>query len=113
MLVEEIVSRRPDINFLSAVNAMCGMEIAQTTLPDVILMDINLPGISGLDAHKILAENPATAHIPVIALSANAMPSDIKKCLDAGFYRYITKPLKVNKFIETLDVALKYAKKES
>jgi signal transduction histidine kinase/CheY-like chemotaxis protein len=113
MLVEEIVSRRPDINFLSAVNAMCGIEIAQITRPDVILMDINLPGISGLDAHKILAENPATEHIPVIALSANAMPSDIKKCLDAGFFRYITKPLKINKFIETLDVALNLQKKTS
>lgn len=111
MLVEEIISRRTDIYLLSAVDAMRGIEIANATLPDVILMDINLPGISGLDAFKILAENPATAHIPVIALSANAMPHDIKKCLDAGFFKYITKPLKVRKFMETLDLVLKFAKK--
>lgn len=110
MLVEDIISRRTDIYLLSAVDAIRGIEIARATLPDVILMDINLPGISGLDAFKILAEAPATARIPVVALSANAMPRDIKKCLDAGFFRYITKPLKVNKFIETLDVALKFAK---
>jgi PleD family two-component response regulator len=59
----------------------------------VILMDINLPGISGLTALKILAGDAATAHIPVVALSANAMPRDIEKGLEAGFFRYLTKPI--------------------
>ena len=67
-------------------------------------MDINLPGISGIEALKILREDPATAHIPVVALSANAMPRDIEKGLQAGFFRYLTKPIKVNEFMETLDV---------
>jgi CheY-like chemotaxis protein len=73
-------------------------------------MDINLPGISGIKALRILEEDPTTAHIPVIALSANAMPRDIAKGLDAGFFRYLTKPIKVNEFMETLDVTLEFAK---
>jgi CheY-like chemotaxis protein len=57
----------------------------------------------------MLAEHAATAHIPVVALSANAMPRDIEKGLEAGFFRYLTKPIKVSEFMETLDVALKFA----
>ena len=76
-------------------------------------MDINLPGISGIQALNILRADPATAHIPVVALSANAMPHDIEKGLEAGFFRYLTKPIKVKEFMETLDVALKYAKTKS
>ncbi len=76
-----------------------------------LLMDINLPGISGIQALKILREDPATAHIPVLAISANAMPHDIKKGLEAGFFRYLTKPIKVNEFMEALDMALKFAEK--
>ena len=72
-------------------------------------MDINLPGISGIEAMRILCADPATAHIPVIALSANAMPRDIEKGLEAGFFRYLTKPIKVNEFMDTLDVALEFA----
>ena len=72
-------------------------------------MDINLPGISGIEALQILRADPATAHIPVVALSANAMPRDIEKGLEAGFFRYLTKPIKVNEFMDTLDVALKFA----
>jgi CheY-like chemotaxis protein len=76
-------------------------------------MDINLPGISGITAMKILALDPATAHIPVVALSANAMPRDIEKGLEAGFFRYLTKPIKVNEFMDTLDVTLSFAKTQS
>jgi CheY-like chemotaxis protein len=74
-------------------------------------MDVNLPGISGIEALKILREDPATAHIPVVALSANVMPRDIAKGLEAGFFRYITKPIKVNEFMDTLNMALEYAEK--
>ncbi len=110
MLVEDLIARRPDIRLLSARDGIRGIEIARATLPDVILMDINLPGISGIKALRILADDPATAHIPVVALSANAIPGDIEKGLQAGFFRYLTKPIKVNEFMDTLDVALKFAK---
>jgi CheY-like chemotaxis protein len=113
MLVEDLIARRPDIRLLSARDGSRGVEIARASLPDVILMDINLPGISGIDALKILAEDPLTVHIPVVALSANAIPRDIAKGLEAGFFRYLTKPIKVNEFMDTLDVTLKYAKEEA
>jgi CheY-like chemotaxis protein len=110
MLVEDIIARRPDIRLLTARNGKSGIDIARSSLPDVILMDINLPGISGIDAMKILAVDQTTAHIPVVALSANAMPRDIEKGLEAGFFRYLTKPINVNEFLDTLNIALKYAK---
>ena len=113
LLVEDLIARRPDIRLLSARDGNRGVEMARASRPDVILMDINLPGISGIQALKILAEDPATAHIPVVALSANAMPSDIEKGLEAGFFRYLTKPIKINEFTATLDVALKFAEKKS
>jgi PAS domain S-box-containing protein len=108
-LIEQLIKRRPDIRLLSATDGNLGIELARANEPDVILMDINLPGISGIDALKILREDPITAHIPVVALSANAMPRDIEKGLHAGFFRYLTKPIKVNEFMETLEEALEFA----
>jgi len=113
MLVEDLIARRPDIRLLSATDGNGGIRIARASRPDMILMDINLPGISGIQALKILRADPATAHIPVVALSANAIPRDIEKGLAAGFFRYLTKPIKVNEFMDTLDEALKFAKTKS
>jgi len=107
-LVEQLVARRPDLRLLSAANGSIGIEFARTYLPEVILMDINLPGISGVDAMQILRLDPATMHIPIIAISANAMPRDIEKALEAGFFNYVTKPIKVGEFMDTLDAALKF-----
>jgi PAS domain S-box-containing protein len=112
-LVEQLVARRPDMRLLSARDGNTGIELARANQPDVILMDINLPGISGIEALKLLREDPATAHIPVLALSANAMPRDIEKGLQAGFFRYLTKPIKVHEFMDTLEVALEFAARES
>ena len=108
-LVEQLIARRPDMRLLSAGDGTRGIALARIHLPEVILMDINLPGISGIQALKILREDPATAHIPVLAISANAMPHDIQKGLEAGFFRYLTKPIKVNEFMEALDRALVFA----
>jgi PAS domain S-box-containing protein len=108
-LVEQLIARRADMRLLSARDGNLGIQLARINQPEVILMDINLPGISGIEALKILREDPATAHIPVIALSANAMPRDIEKGLQAGFFRYLTKPIKINEFIDTLEVALEFA----
>ncbi|MBU0587242.1 MAG: PAS domain S-box protein [Gammaproteobacteria bacterium] len=106
MLVEQIVAEHAHLRMLSARDGLLGVALARSCQPDVILMDINLPGISGIHALKILREDPATAHIPVLALSANAMPGDIVKGLEAGFFRYLTKPIKVNEFMEALNEAL-------
>ncbi|NJD34117.1 MAG: response regulator [Betaproteobacteria bacterium] len=106
-LVEQLIARRPELGLLSAADGNLGIEFARVYQPAVILMDINLPGISGLDAMRILRADPITAHIPIIALSANAVPHDIEKALQAGFFDYLTKPIKVTQFMDTLDVALK------
>jgi len=106
-LVEQLISRRPELHLLSAADGALGVEFARAYLPDVILMDINLPGISGIEAMQILRADPGTAHIPIIALSANAVSRDIEKALEAGFFNYLTKPIKVDLFTEALDIALK------
>ena len=108
-LIEKLISRRSDIRLLTARDGRSGIDIAVTSQPDVVLMDINLPGINGIQALQILANNPATAHIPVIALSANAMPRDIDKGLQAGFYRYLTKPIRIDELMNALDEALSVA----
>ena len=113
LLVEELIARRPDIRLLSAADGERGIEIARASRPDVILMDINLPGISGIQALHVLLADPATRHIPVIALSANAVPRDIEKGLAAGFFRYLTKPIKVNQFMDALDMALEIVNAEA
>jgi len=107
-LVEQIIARHPDIRLLAALNGKSGIEIARASRPEVILMDINLPDISGYEALRFLRSDPATTHIPIIAISANAMPPDIEKSLEAGFFRYLTKPIKVGELMEALDAALKF-----
>ena len=110
-LVEQLIARRPDIRLLTAVNGTLGIEVARTSQPAAILMDINLPDISGIEALKILRKDPATAHIPVVALSANAMPRDIAIGLKTGFFHYLTKPIQVKEFMDTLNAALEFAEK--
>ena len=111
-LVEQLVARRPDLRLLSAANGNLGVEFARAHQPRVIVMDINLPGISGIEAMRILRADPSTAAIPIIALSANAMPRDIKRGLEAGFFNYLTKPLKVGDFLHALDSALAFSTAE-
>ena len=101
------------MRLLTAVNGHSGIEIARASQPDVILLDINLPDISGFKALEILRSDPATAHIPVIALSANVMPVNIESGLEAGFLRYLTKPINVNEFMEAVDVALELAEQRT
>jgi PAS domain S-box-containing protein len=110
-LVAQIISRYPAIHLLTASNGTSGIEIARDSQPDVILMDIKLPGINGFEVLKILRQDPATAHIPVLAISANAMNLDVDRGLKAGFFDYITKPIKVSGFMEALELAMEFAEK--
>ncbi len=109
-LVEQLIARRPELRLLSAADGTLGIEFARAYLPEVILMDINLPGLSGIEAMKILRADPSTMHIPIIALSANAVPRDIERALEAGFFNYLTKPIKVGEFMDGLDAALSFAR---
>ncbi len=108
-LVEMLFVRRGDLRLLSAGTGDLGIELARAHLPDVILMDINLPGTNGVKALAVLRREALTAHIPVIALSANASPRDIERGMTAGFFRYLTKPIKVDELLDTLDLALAVA----
>jgi CheY-like chemotaxis protein len=111
-LVEQLIALCPDMRLLTAINGTLGIKLARSAQPMVILMDINLNGMSGLDALKILRADASTAHIPIIALSANAMPREVEKGLKAGFFRYLTKPIKVNEFMDTLNLAMALAEKK-
>jgi PAS domain S-box-containing protein len=105
-LVEQLIARRPDLQLISAADGNGGIQLARDYLPQVILMDISLPGISGIEAMKALHADPATAHIPVIALTAKAIPHDVATGLEAGFFSYLTKPIRIDEFMDTLDQAL-------
>jgi signal transduction histidine kinase/CheY-like chemotaxis protein len=105
-LVAQLIARRQDLRMVSATDGRLGVECARACRPDVILMDINLPGLNGTAAMKLLRADPSTAHIPIIALSSNAVPRDIQQGLQAGFFDYITKPIVVSRFMEALDHAL-------
>ncbi|MBT5869245.1 MAG: response regulator [Nitrospinaceae bacterium] len=105
-LIKQVFQVRENINLSSAPDAKLGIELACALQPDLILMDINLPGMSGIEACKQLRNNPKTSGIPVIAVSANAMEKDIKKAMAAGFSDYIAKPINVPQFLEKIDAAI-------
>ncbi|MBT5631461.1 MAG: response regulator [Nitrospina sp.] len=101
-LVASILFRQ-NLYFLRAPDARLGIELARSHQPDLILMDIELPGMNGFEALKIIKKEPSLTSIPVIALSANNMESDIQKGLSAGFTDYITKPIKVTPFLQKVN----------
>jgi PAS domain S-box-containing protein len=109
LLVQRLLARHPTVRLLMASDGNHGLQLARALKPDVVLMDINLPGLSGLEAQRQLAEDAATAHIPVIAISAHAMRHDVDMGLQAGFFRYLIKPIKIDALIEALDAALTLA----
>jgi CheY-like chemotaxis protein/anti-sigma regulatory factor (Ser/Thr protein kinase) len=108
-LVQEIIGFRPELQLLTAADGLAGVEMARKTLPDVILMDLNLPVLSGAEALRLLRADPATAGIAVIALTASAMASDVQAGLDSGFFRYLTKPINIAELTAALDAAFAQA----
>ena len=109
-LVEEILRSRTQIRLLSAPDGRLGVELARAHLPQAILMDNNMPFLTGREAQAILSRDPLTANIPVIALTANAMPDAITQGLAAGFFRYLTKPIDVGELLEAVDSALEFSR---
>lgn len=101
-LVERILEERPDIRLLSAPSAMVGIELAQEHQPDLILLDLNLPGMNGFEAYERLKKDERTESIPVVAVTARAMPEDVRQGEQIGFVRYLTKPIGVRAFLELL-----------
>lgn len=101
-LMEMILEDAERLTLKSAPTAELGIEIAKSIQPDLVLMDINLPGMDGLEALRVLKSDPKTRNIPVVAVSANAMPHDIKVAMDAGFNSYITKPFDIPQVFLTI-----------
>lgn len=102
-LVERIMARRTDIHLLTASTPGLGLELAMAHRPVMILLDINLPDMDGYDVMKCLRESEATRDIPVVAISANAMPGDLARGKAAGFADYLTKPISVDRLLQVVD----------
>jgi len=105
-LMEHLIGTQPNVQMYSAPSGGLGLELARARRPDVIVLDLNLPGMSGFDILKHLKSHPETWNTPVLALTAAAMPNDVKRGLAAGFFRYIAKPLDVNAFLTAIEDAL-------
>jgi two-component system, cell cycle response regulator DivK len=87
---------------VEAGNAEDGIALARARLPDLVLMDIQLPGMSGIEAIGLLRADPATAAIPVVAVTASVMPQDRNKITEAGFDAYVGKPINLKEFLDTV-----------
>lgn len=108
-LMEELIRRFKNLRLVTAHTAEIGLALAHQDLPNLIIMDINLPGIDGFEALRQLQADPLTARIPVMALTANAMPSAIERGLAAGFCSYHTKPIQIDALSRSISVALEEA----
>ena len=106
ILVKKIIEGVTSYSFISATDAITGLALAEEQLPNLILMDINMPGMDGFSALGELQNNKATQHIPVVAVSGNATNEDIAKGQSAGFHSYIAKPFKVKMMVDIFDEIL-------
>jgi PAS domain S-box-containing protein len=105
-LVAQILGRRPHIHLITAHTPELGIELALARHPELILLDINMPGMDGYQVMKVLKANASLRVIPIVAVTANAMPRDIERGKTAGFADYLTKPLDVGRFQKIVDACL-------
>jgi len=106
LLVKAILRRRSGIRLLSAEQAESGIELVRTERPQLVLLDINLPGMDGFEALQRIRSLEGMYNLPIVALSANALPREVQRGLDAGFDRYLTKPIEAQAFLQVLDEVL-------
>ena len=102
-LARHILARRPGVQLLAATQGQDGIDLALSHRPSLILLDIHLPDMDGHEVYQRLRLRPETAQIPVVIVSASAMPSDIERLLEAGVSGYLTKPFDLAKFLATVD----------
>jgi PAS domain S-box-containing protein len=105
-LIERIMEAREDITLLTAMHGRAGLELAREHRPDLILLDLHLPEMPGSEVLQLLQENPDTAQIPVVIVSADATSQQIQRLLDAGARHYLTKPFNVRELLRVLDEML-------
>ena len=101
--MRDLVSTFENVDLITASTAELGLELAREQRPDAILMDINLPGLSGFDALGTLRAREETKSIPVIALTAAASERDKRRGMQSGFFRYLTKPIRVDELVAALE----------
>jgi PAS domain S-box-containing protein len=104
--MRELMEDLPNIDLVTAPTAEIGLELVRTHVPALVIMDINLPGMSGFESAKQLAAWPETEHIPIIALTAAALGRDLTRGVEVGFVRYLTKPVKVDELTAALEEIL-------
>ena len=102
-LMERVVARRPGVQLLSAGQGETGIELACSSHPDLIILDLHLPGMSGEEVLRRLWADPKTREIPVAILSADATPGQIRRLLATGACAYLTKPLEIGEVLQLLD----------
>lgn len=105
-LIRQAFKTRKKIRFIYEKNGEAGLKTALKELPDLVLLDINLPGLNGREILKKLKEDAATAHIPVIAISADALVTQIEESMKMGFLDYVTKPIDLSEFLAKIDQVL-------
>lgn len=105
-LIEMLLETWPNINLIPAVQGNVGLELARSHTPDLIFLDLHLPDIQGVDVLRMLKADPTTASIPVVVVSADATPGQIRKLRLAGAYDYLTKPLDIDRFMLVLESLL-------
>jgi CheY-like chemotaxis protein len=105
-LVERILRSRPEVALIPAMQGQLGLELAREHNPDLILLDLHLPDLSGFEVLNRLRADPRTRGSPVVVVSADASPGQVRRLLDAGAAEYLTKPLELTRFFETLDAIL-------
>ena len=102
-LVEEILTMRPEVTLLTATDGATGLEVARRALPDLLLLDLHLPDISGSDVLAAVRDDPALVDVPVVVLSADATNEQVQRLLDRGAQAYMTKPLDIPSFLAAVD----------
>lgn len=107
-LIESILNRHPKFRLIAAMQGNIGLELAKERLPDIIILDLHLPDLPGAEVLRRLRADSMTKHIPVIVLSADATPSRITELLESGAREYLTKPLQIRQFLQTLEDVLQY-----
>jgi CheY-like chemotaxis protein len=105
-LVRNIFATLNDVTMFEATDGATGLLLAKQYRPDLIILDINLPDLNGFDVRQQLKDDPDLAATPMLALSAGALPRDVERGIEAGFFRYLTKPLDVAAFLVAIDAAL-------
>jgi CheY-like chemotaxis protein len=107
--MEHLIGHRPQWHLITAGTGKAGLDLALTASPDLVLLDLHLPDMDGIEVLHRLRSDPMTSDLRVVIVSADASPNQMNRLLAAGAYAYLTKPLDVRRLLEVLDAFVKYS----